>query len=89
MEYVFQWSLNGAITRGSAPSRDSGLGSATCDAIELVARDHPEAEVDSIAGAYDAFTREHGRIGQDAAHLEPSRPKTRHGVARRKRLRVR
>lgn len=66
------------------------MGSATCDAIERVALDHPEAAVDSIAGAYDAFAREHGRVGCHAAPAEsPPARKPKQGVARRKRFRVR
>jgi hypothetical protein len=56
---TFQDSLNSAIAHGLRPSRWIGLGEATCSAIEVVAREHPDATVDHIADAYDAFDREH------------------------------
>jgi hypothetical protein len=52
--------LNLALTRGRATSDSCGLGSATRAAIDVVAYDHPDAEADCIAAAYDAFDREHG-----------------------------
>ena len=72
---AFQDSLNSAIAHGLRPSRWIGLGEATCTAIEAVAREHPDATVDHIADAYDAFDREH------CAHAEVERP--RRLVARR------
>ena len=54
-----------------------GLGWATrtFSAIEAIAREHPDATVDSIAEAYDAFDREH------SPHPDVERP--RRLVARR------
>jgi hypothetical protein len=63
---AFQDSLNCAIAHGSRPSRWIGLGDETCTAIEAVAREHPDATVNHIANAYDAFDREHG-----AADIDP------------------
>lgn len=57
---IFQNLLNVALTRGRAPSRLQGLGPATLAAIDMVAADHPDAEADTIAAAYDAFDHEHG-----------------------------
>ena len=58
---AFQELLNLALTQGrSVKSSDFGLGPATIAAIDLVALEHPDAEVTSIADAYDAFEREHG-----------------------------
>jgi hypothetical protein len=65
--------------------RDAGLGSAVCDAIDLVARDHPEADVRLIADAYDAFGREYGDVDQPPANESPKRLVAR----RRKKLRSR
>jgi hypothetical protein len=58
---TFQELLNLALTRGRATREDSGLGPDTRAAIDAVAYDHPDAEADCIAEAYDAFHREHGR----------------------------
>ena len=38
----------------------SGLGPDTVAAIREVAYEHPDADADCIAAAYDAFEREHG-----------------------------
>ena len=56
---TFQRLLNLALTRGRATSGCCGLGTATRAAIDVVAYDHPDAEADCIAVAYDAFNREH------------------------------
>ena len=56
---AFQDSLNSAIARGLRPSRWIGLGDQTFSAIEAIALEHPDATVDHIADAYDAFDREH------------------------------
>jgi hypothetical protein len=61
---VFQNSLNCAITHGQQPYRWIGLGDETHAAIDAVAQEHPEATVDQIAYAYDAFAREHGPSDQ-------------------------
>jgi hypothetical protein len=71
VESAFRWYLNCAITLGSRPSRDAGLGLGTCDAIDRVARDHPESDVRLIADAYDAFAREHGVADSHVARDEP------------------
>lgn len=57
---AFQDSLNGAIVHGQRPSRWVGLGGDTYSAIDAVAQEHPDATVNHIADAYDAFAREHG-----------------------------
>ncbi len=57
---VFQEQLNLAITQGQAPAPESDLGPATTAAIDRVAREHPDAEADDIAAAYDAFLLDHG-----------------------------
>ena len=56
---AFQDSLNSAIAHGLWPSRWIGLGDQTCTAIEAIAQEHPDATVNHIADAYDAFDREH------------------------------
>jgi hypothetical protein len=73
---AFQESLNCAIAHSLRPSRWVGLGDETCTAIEAVAREHPEATVDHIADAYDAFAREHGAadnpmVGEEPLPFEP------------------
>jgi hypothetical protein len=57
---TFQDLFNLALTRGRATPSCCGLGPATLAAIDAVAFDHPDAEADSIALAYDSFDREHG-----------------------------
>ena len=57
---TFQGLLNLALTRGRVASSSCGLGPNTLAAIDVVAYEHPDAEVESIAAAYDAFDHEHG-----------------------------
>ena len=57
---AFQGMLNSALTRGLRVSGYSGLGPRTLAAIDTVASDHPEADTEAIAAAYDAFDQEHG-----------------------------
>jgi hypothetical protein len=57
---TFQRLLNLALTRGRAASGSCGLGPNTLAAINVVAYEHPDAEADRIAAAYDAFDHEHG-----------------------------
>jgi hypothetical protein len=57
---TFQGLLNLALTRGRATPSCCGLGPSTLAAIDVIAYDHPHAEADCIAAAYDAFDREHG-----------------------------
>jgi hypothetical protein len=52
--------LNLALTRGRVASSSCGLGPNTLAAINVVAYEHPDAEADCIAAAYDAFDHEHG-----------------------------
>jgi hypothetical protein len=80
---AFQDSLNRAIARGQRPSRWLGLGDGTCEAIEAVAYEHPDATAAQIANAYDSFAREHGAAVDPANRptQSPARP-----VARRDRF---
>jgi len=57
---TFQDLLNLALIRGRRTPSACGLGPRTLAAINAVAYEHPDAEVELIAGAYDAFRREHG-----------------------------
>jgi hypothetical protein len=45
---------------GSILAPMSGLGPRTQAAVTLVAKEHPDADADQIAAAYDAFAQEHG-----------------------------
>jgi hypothetical protein len=58
---TFNETLNLALTRGRATHHSVGLGPATCAAIDAIAYDHPDAEPECIAAAYDAFEREHAK----------------------------
>jgi hypothetical protein len=88
---VFKRYLHSAITDGVRPPRASRLGPRTSDAIERVADDHPEAAVDLIADAYDAFASEHKGVEVPAADLSDAAATTpaKSSVTRRKRVRVR
>ena len=57
---IFEELLNLALTRGRVTPAHSGLGPSTRAAIDVVAVEHPDADADLIADAYDAFDREHG-----------------------------
>ncbi len=57
---MFQQLLNLALTMGRMPSATCGLGPATVAAIDVIAREHPEAVTQLITDACDAFKREHG-----------------------------
>ena len=57
---TFQGLLNLALTRGRVTPSCSGLGPNTLAAIDVVAYEHPDADADCIAAAYDAFDNEHG-----------------------------
>ena len=52
---TFQELLNHALTRGRVAPTPSCLGPTTRAAIDVVALDHPDAEAEVIAEAYDAF----------------------------------
>ena len=80
MRNAFQDSLNSAIAHGLRPSRWIGLGDQTCTAIEAIAQEHPDATVDHIADAYDAFNREHS-----AGPEPPKRSVVRHRPVKRSR----
>ena len=56
----FQTALNNAITHGRSPIDGTGLGPLTQAAVTVVAQDHPDADADQIADAYDAFELEPG-----------------------------
>jgi hypothetical protein len=58
---TFQSLLNLALTRGRRTSSYAGLGPSTRAAIDVVAYEHPYAEAELIAAAYDAFGREHAQ----------------------------
>ena len=60
LRVTFQDLLNLALIRGRAAPRCCGLGPSTIAAIDAVAYDHPDAEADRVAAAYDAFANEHG-----------------------------
>ncbi|OBC07004.1 hypothetical protein A5784_09310 [Mycobacterium sp. 852013-50091_SCH5140682] len=63
---IFLDMLNDAICQGQEPLVTRGFGPRTQSAIRLVADNHPDASVDLIADAYDAFTQEHGPTAQSA-----------------------
>jgi hypothetical protein len=68
---AFHDSLNCAIAHGLRPQRSVGLGDETCTAIEAIAEEHPDASVDQIACAFDAFAREHGTADIRTVSGEP------------------
>lgn len=56
---AFRELLSAAISRGRRPHRTGDLGPATWMAIDVVAREHPDAEPEHIVAAHDAFAIEH------------------------------
>lgn len=52
--------LHHALTTGCVSMASAGLGTRTISAISAVAQAHPEASIQMIVAAYDAFAREHG-----------------------------
>jgi hypothetical protein len=56
---LFHESLHRAIAQGSRPALSNGLGAETRTALDVIAHEHPDATVDHIALAFDAFGREH------------------------------
>ena len=57
---TFHEVLNLALTQGRFTSSYSGLGPDTRAAIDVIAYDHPDADAETIAAAFDAYQREHG-----------------------------
>ena len=57
---MFQRLVNLALTGARGVPSCSGLGPDTVAAIDEVANEHPDADPECIAAAYDAFEREHG-----------------------------
>ena len=57
---AFEAMLNAALVGGRTPAASTILGAQTWAAVDAVARAHPDATVEEIAVAYDAFAREHG-----------------------------
>lgn len=55
------------------------MGEQTWTAIWAVAREHPDATVEQIADAYDAFAREH-----EAASTPVAAPREKRSVRRRR-----
>lgn len=88
---IFKRYLHSAITDGLRPPRESRLGPRTCDAIERVAEEHPEAAVGLIADAYDAFALEHVGVEVPAVDLArgAATMPARRTAAQRKRVRLR
>jgi hypothetical protein len=60
---MFEAHLHGAITRGRIPPGNTGLGPDTLSVIDMIARQHPEADVELIADAYTVFAREQDPSG--------------------------
>jgi hypothetical protein len=60
LRVTFQGLLNLALTRGRVTPAHTSLEPDTCAAIDVVAYEHPHAEPECIAAAYEAFESEHG-----------------------------
>lgn len=58
----FQVLLNRALPHGRIAPQDCGLGPGTVAAINTIAYDHPDAEAETFAAAYDAFDKEHAAV---------------------------
>lgn len=55
-EKIFRELLTAAIARGRQPHHTAALGPTTWLAIDVLAREHPEASPDHIVAAHDATT---------------------------------
>jgi hypothetical protein len=58
-----------SIARSRVAGANVGLGPDTSSVIDMIARQHPEADVELIADAYAAYTREHDPSGGMSAVL--------------------
>lgn len=58
-EHTFRELLTAAITAGCRPRPTALLGPASWAAIDVLAREHPDATPDHVVAAHDAFTFEH------------------------------
>ncbi len=63
-EQTFREFLTAAIANGRRPSHTTALGAASWIAIDLLAREHPDASPEHVVMAYDAFAFEHRGAGQ-------------------------
>jgi hypothetical protein len=62
----FQRLLHGAIASGRVPAAASGLGPQTVSAIAAVAAAHPEASIQLVIAAWEAFASDqHSMLSTD------------------------
>ncbi|MDR3661973.1 MAG: hypothetical protein P4L86_16585 [Mycobacterium sp.] len=66
-EQTFRDLLTAAIAWGRRPLHTSVLGPSSWVAIDVVAREHPDATPEQIAAAFDAFAIEHRDTDRAAA----------------------
>lgn len=69
-ERTFRELLTAAITTGRRPRPTALLGPASWAAIDVLAREHPDATPDHVVAAHDAFTFEH-TDGPNGRDLDP------------------
>jgi hypothetical protein len=65
----FRVSLHHSLTTGPVGIAATGLGPQTISAISAVAQAHPEASVQLIIAAYEAFAREHAAVGTETQNI--------------------
>lgn len=70
-EHTFRELLTAAITVGRRPQPTALLGPASWAAIDVLAREHPDATPDHVVAAHDAFTYEHNDDDPDRRGLDP------------------
>lgn len=69
-ELTFRELLTAAIAYGRRPDQSTALGPTTWVALDVVAREHPEATPDQVVTAHDAFLHEHRQACQ-SEHADP------------------
>ncbi|WP_309224931.1 three-helix bundle dimerization domain-containing protein [Mycolicibacterium sp. CBMA 234] len=69
-EQTFRALLTAAVAQGRRPPHTTTIGPACWIAIDILARDHPDATPDQIVAAFDAFAIEHPQVGRAEVHPE-------------------
>ncbi len=72
-ERTFRDLLTAAITRGHRPPPTTILGPTCWIALDVLAREHPDATPERVVAAFDAFAIEHldGDDDESAAEVDP------------------
>ncbi|MGB8405902.1 MAG: hypothetical protein WCE30_17720 [Mycobacterium sp.] len=72
-ECIFRELLTEALTKGRRPPFTPLLGPASWGAIDVLAREHPDATADHVVAAHDAFAWEHGEESLGPSTIKATR----------------